>query len=420
MAYDDAVGVMWSDQKDGAMYFASHRNGDDDQTWQFSTALQGPALADDHLNLKALHHDPAGRLVAVVKTSLNDVPDVAPDRPLIVLLVLRDDGTWDQHEVSRVADNQTRPLLMVDEEHRQLLVFTSGPCCSGGSIYFKATSLDDIAFTTGIGTPFMDVGPQGKINNPASTRQNLGSTTDLLVVASDDDSNRYLHNVLYLRGPAVAPPAAVEPAAPAQSAAPGQSATALRTLLQDGFEAGNLESWTTVAVGADGLARAERAEGRSDAWGGHLAASAAKGSTASARYKLADPLATLAAGLDVRFASEGPEGGNAPILRFFDAKGERLATVYRQNQRSDRVWVAHGDRHDPTDGKIELQTWARVDTQLTPAASGAVLSVRLDGRLVYQEAVPFEVDAVREIQIGNDSKGQPFDLFVDNVKVQGS
>ena len=318
VAFDGAVGVMWSDQKDGAIYFASHRNGDDDQTWQFSTALQGPALADDHMNLKALHQDPAGRLLAVVKTSLNDAPDVDPNRPLIVLLVLRDDGTWDQHVVSRVVDNQTRPLLLVDTEHRQLLVFTSGPCCSGGSIYFKSTSLDEIAFTSGVGTPFMDVGLRGKINNPTSTRQNLGSETDLLVIASDDESNRYLHNVLYLRGPAVSPPTVAQGVAPVQSAAPGQPAAALRSLFEDGFEGGTLDRWTKVTVGADGFARAEAAEGRSDAWGGHLAASAAKGSTASARYRLADPAQTLAVGLDVPLRdgrARGRQRADPPLLR---------------------------------------------------------------------------------------------------------
>jgi hypothetical protein len=214
VAYDGAIGVMWSDQSDGAMYFASHRDGDDDQTWQFSTAIQGPSLADDHMNLKALHDDPAGRIFAVVKTSLNDAPGVEPDRPLIMLLVLRDDGTWEQHIVGRVVDDQTRPLLLIDVEHRQLIVFTSGPCCSGGQIYFKSTSLDDIAFTRGVGTPFMDVGPKGRINNPTSTRQNLGSDTDLLVMASDDESNRYLHNIIYLRGPAVAPPTTSTPDGP--------------------------------------------------------------------------------------------------------------------------------------------------------------------------------------------------------------
>jgi ribosomal protein L25 (general stress protein Ctc) len=106
-------------------------------------------------------------------------------------------------------------------------------------------------------------------------------------------------------------------------------------------------------------------------------------------------------------------------VRLFGAKGERLATVYRQNHKSDRVWVGYGDRHEPTSGTIELQTWARVEVRLAPAARGAVLTVRVDGQLVYQDAVPFDVQAVHDIQIGNDSKGQPFDLFVDNVKVQG-
>lgn len=419
VAFDGGVGIMWSDQKDGAMYFASHRDGDDDDTWQFSTAIQGPGLADDHMNLKALHDDPAGQVFAVIKTSINDSPDADPDRPLVMVLVLKRDGTWDQHLVGRVADDQTRPLLLIDAEHRQLIVFVSAPCCSGGQIYFKSSSLDKIRFTYGLGTPFMDVGPNGKINNPTSTRQNLGSETDLLVIASDDESNRYLHNVLYLRGPKVEPPTTASGPVPAASAAPGIPVANTHVLFEDGFESGGLDRWTTVKEAADGFARAEEHEGRSDAWGGHLAATAAKGSTASARFQLAKPAPVLAVGLDVRFAAEGPEGGNAPILRFFDDKGERLATIYRQNRRSDRVWVGHGEVHDATDGTIEMQTWARVEAQLAAASSGSVLSVRIDGQLVYQAAVPFGVDAVRDIQIGNDSKGQMFDLFVDNVKVQG-
>jgi hypothetical protein len=190
-------------------------------------------------------------------------------------------------------------------------------------------------------------------------------------------------------------------------------------LFEDGFETGSFDRWAAIKVAAGGFARAEAAEGRSDAWGGHLAASAEKGSTASARFRLEEPVPALNVGLDVRFAAEGAEDGNAPILRFFDAKGERLATIYRQNRRSDRVWVGHGDRHDPTNGTIGLQTWARVDAQLAPTSGTTVLQVRIDGQLVYQETVPFEVSAVGEIQIGNDSKGQAFDLFVDNVKVQG-
>jgi len=424
VAYDDGIGVMWSDQKDGAMYFASHPNGADDASWDFSTAIQGPGLADDHMNLKALRDDPAGRVFAVIKTSLNDAPEADPTGPLIMLLVLQADGTWDQYVVSRVVDDQTRPLLLIDQDHRQLIVFTSAPCCSGGRIYFKSSSLDRIKFSYGAGTPFMVAGADAKINNPTSTRQNLGSGTDLLVVASDDESNRYLHNVLYLRGPKVPPPSMAPDVvtAPSGSSAPGGSGglpVVRATLFEDGFESGGFERWTTATGVGGGVVRAESGQGRSGAWGGHLLSTATKGATATARFRLPDALPALSVGLDVKFAGEGPEGGNAPILRLFDERGRRLVSVYRQNRRSDRVWVGQGDLHDPTSGRIDLQTWARVEVGLRPAAGGSVLEVRLDGRLVYQAPVAFDVSAVREVQIGNDSKGQPFDIFVDDVRIQG-
>src|SRR3970040_3178956 len=101
------------------MYFASHPNGADDASWDCSTAIQGPGLADDHMNLKALRDDPAGRVFAVIKPSLNDAPEADPTGPLIMLLVLQADGTWDQYVVSRVVDCQTRPLLLLDHARRR-------------------------------------------------------------------------------------------------------------------------------------------------------------------------------------------------------------------------------------------------------------------------------------------------------------
>ena len=422
IAYDDGIGVMWSDQGDGAMYFASHPNGTGDATWNFSTAIQGPGLADDHINLKALHDDPAGKVFAVIKTSLNDVPDAEPTRPLIMLLVLQADGTWDQHVVSRVVDDQTRPLLLIDQEERQLFVFTSAPCCLGGKIYVASSGLDRIEFPFGRGTPFMDVGADGEINNPTSTRQNLGSATDLLVIASDDASNRYHHNVLHLPDPKFsAPSVAPEVVAPSGQSAPGVAGglPVAATVFEDGFESGGFERWTTVNGVGGGVVQAEASEGRSGAWGGHLLSTDADGATATARFRLPDALPALFVGLDVRFADEGPANGNAPILRFFDERGERLASVYRQNRRSDRVWVGLSDLREPTSGRIQLQTWARLEVALRAAAGGSVLEVRLDGRLVYGAPAGFDVSAVRDVQIGNDSKRQPFDYFIDNVRIQG-
>src|SRR5207249_1677394 len=95
----------------------------------------------------------AGTPVAVVKTSRNDAPNSKPDDPLIVLLVLNREVVWEQHVVGTVGDEPTRPLLMIDTDHREAHVFFSAPCCSGGTIYTKTASLDDLQFAAGVGTP---------------------------------------------------------------------------------------------------------------------------------------------------------------------------------------------------------------------------------------------------------------------------
>ena len=49
------IGVMWSNQVDSTMDWSMHTDGDPDTSWDSSkTALSGPRLADDHINLKAI------------------------------------------------------------------------------------------------------------------------------------------------------------------------------------------------------------------------------------------------------------------------------------------------------------------------------------------------------------------------------
>ncbi len=125
-------------------------------------------MADDHINLKALSGDPSGRVFAAVKTSLNGTND-----PLIVLLVLRPDGTWANYTFGTAGQNHTRPIVEIDQQNRNLYMFAALPCCSGGTIYYKQTSLDTLAFPTGLGTSFMQSASDVCINNVSSTKQNL-------------------------------------------------------------------------------------------------------------------------------------------------------------------------------------------------------------------------------------------------------
>ena len=207
VAFDSQIGVMWSNQLDDAMYFATHTDGDPDNVWQGSrAAIQGPKNADDHISLKSLQAaDSSGRVFAAVKTSLNDVPNPNPNAPLTLLLVRDRDGNWTNHVFGRVGDDHTRPIMMLDEEHRDLYMFATAPCCAGGTIYYKKTSLNNVSFSDGPGEPFVQSSTDLNINDATSTKQNLSSATGLLVMASSGEvisgstgSGYYWHNAVSL------------------------------------------------------------------------------------------------------------------------------------------------------------------------------------------------------------------------------
>src|SRR5215217_1800610 len=193
------IGVMWSNQIDDALYFATHKDGDPDDVWQASrTAVQGPSSADDHINLTSVQADSSGRVFAAVKTSFNDLSNANPNDPLINLLVLGQDNNWSSHVFGRVADDHTRPIVVIDQENRDLYMFATAPVSPGGTIYYKKTPLDNISFPTGLGTPFIKSSTDTTINNATSTKQTVNSKSGLLIEASDDISNYYLHNTINL------------------------------------------------------------------------------------------------------------------------------------------------------------------------------------------------------------------------------
>src|SRR5215212_3347982 len=193
------IGVMWSNQVDDAMYFATHKDGDPDNVWQQSrTAIQGPKTADDHISIRSVQADDvSGRVFVAVKTSLGDLQNADTNVPLIMLLVRDQAGNWTNYRVGRVIDHHTRPIVMIDQEHRNLYVFaTHDENC--GAIYYKKTPLSNISFSDGFGTPFIQSSTDTCINNATSTKQNVNSATGLPVLASDNVSKNYLHNIMDL------------------------------------------------------------------------------------------------------------------------------------------------------------------------------------------------------------------------------
>jgi PKD repeat protein len=205
------VGVMWSNQSASAMYFALHIDGQPDDSWDTSrTAIQGPGSADDHINLKSLQADSSGRVFAAVKTSMDGQPN-AQNAPLIMLLV-RDaaTGDWSSAVFGRVVDSHTRPIVMLDEEHGVIHMFATGPSTAGtvafsGTIYEKTSPLNNVSFSLGPGTPVIRDAASADMNNATSTKQNVNSTTGLVVMASNDSTAHYWHADESLGTPTSAP-----------------------------------------------------------------------------------------------------------------------------------------------------------------------------------------------------------------------
>jgi PKD repeat protein len=201
------VGVMWSDQNAAKDVFAIHSDDQADNVWSFENALQGPGLADDHINLKT---DSTGRVFAAVKTSKSSSLD-----PLTMLLVRAPEGGWTSAVFGLVRDHHTRPIVEIDEAHGIVHMFATSPA-SGGPIYEKTAPIGSFSFATGLGTPVIK-NADGVVNNATSTKQNVDPSTGLVVGASG--GGRYWHTFLPLGGGPV-PPTASFTASPTSGTAP--------------------------------------------------------------------------------------------------------------------------------------------------------------------------------------------------------
>ena len=137
------------------------------------------------MNLKSLHTDGSGRIFAVIKTS-----NTVASEPLIVVLTRSSTGSWSQRTVWTKGNNLTRPLVLVDTSNGLLHAFASTE--GGGKVYYKSATLTG-SFPTGLGTVVMSDDAQNDINNVTSGKGNVNSATGIVVLASNQTTERYWH-----------------------------------------------------------------------------------------------------------------------------------------------------------------------------------------------------------------------------------
>jgi hypothetical protein len=431
VAFNSKIGIMWSNQQDDAFYFATRLDGAPTYSWSVSPALQAPGYADDHINLAALQSDASGQVFAAVKTSQNDVNPPDSGEPLILLLTLKETGSWSRRTVGRVRDNHTRPIVLVDQENREVYVFATVPrgSLTAGDIFYKKASIDDpsMQFPAGLGTPFIINSVYDRVNNVTSTKQSLNNSTNLVVLAGDDTGKMYLHNRITLVGSTPQPTATATstpiPTAtplPTETAQPSPTATAPGEieLFSDGFESGDLTTWSTVHTGADGVALVQTQTVHTGAYSAMLSASSTAGSRAYIRVILPAPEWDLKIEGDILVAVEGANSANVPIFRLFDTSGVRVVSLYRQNLSGNRIRIHHSGVHFNTSGTLPLNTWARFELRVITDTNGnGIITVHLDDDLIYYGSASLSSSGLLSLQLGNETARQTFQIYADNVSI---
>jgi hypothetical protein len=164
-------------------------------------AVRGRGQADDHVNVRSLQSDQAGRVYAAVKTSLEELPTSAPTDPMVQLLQFRPGtGAWSVTTIGTLADCHTRPQVVLDDQQQMVHVVATAPSSGGcpasgtpGSIYLKSAPMADPVFPAGRGTPVIRDADSAEVNNATTTKQAVNAGTGLVVLAGNTVTKRYWH-----------------------------------------------------------------------------------------------------------------------------------------------------------------------------------------------------------------------------------
>jgi hypothetical protein len=189
-------------------------------------------------------------------------------------------------------------------------------------------------------------------------------------------------------------------------------------LFADGFESGNFSSWTSAQAGTGGSAVVQSATKRSGSYAAAFSATSTVGSYGYARRNLGSAYGELRVGLSADIASEGISGGNVPILRLYNASGTRILSLYRQNVAGDKLFVQHSGLYNSTTGIMPLNTWRRFEVHVIVNGASSTVEIWSDGVLIHRTLLAnLGTSGVQTIQIGNDTSGQAFSAFIDDVVV---
>ncbi len=190
------------------------------------------------------------------------------------------------------------------------------------------------------------------------------------------------------------------------------------TVLADDFETGDFSKWTSVEVFGSATATVQQDAGRGGTYAARLSSTTNPDARAYLRKTFDDGHLEVQAVGWFNVQDEGLEGGNVPFFRFFDADGERLASLYRQNGNG-RLDVNYSGEYKPTGKRVTLGTWHRLELRaVVGQADRDVVEVWLDRVKVYETSqATLGTGPIESVQLGNETAAQAYTLVADEVVV---
>jgi hypothetical protein len=199
-----SIGVMWSNEELDGVYFGTHRDTDPPDKWTSETVIAGAGVADNHVHVVTAAVGSQRRVLAVLKTSLNDNQTSGLSMPLIVVAAQRAGGGWDVATFGRIVDKHTRPIIAVDQKAQRVIVVATSEAPDARGVYFKTSPLDHLEFADGRGQPLF-AGDDDSAANATSAKE-VGGDGGLVVVGWEKTHRRYVHAVITDGGPLPARP----------------------------------------------------------------------------------------------------------------------------------------------------------------------------------------------------------------------
>ena len=194
------IGVVWSDQEAQRVWFAWRFDSDPigDTAWHIETAYGGgvggcptatsTACADDHINVKVVGND----VWVAIKTSLDTELTPDPDDPLIAVLHRDASGTWSAVPAGTVAQNATRPILLLSPASDRLYLFAT----KGSGVLAWDTALSAPSFAGSVPVTWTKSDGLSDLNDATSTKQPIHPALGAVVETSSTSAHQYWHNAI--------------------------------------------------------------------------------------------------------------------------------------------------------------------------------------------------------------------------------